>query len=69
MLKGSWTAISYALQLSVVLILTISMFSSNPLDSTRKQWLVPNKIWLTRLVDPLTQKIKWDAKSLSLIHI
>lgn len=63
MLKGSWTAISYALQLSVVLILTISMLSSNPLDSTRKQWLVPNKILLTRLVDPLTQKIKWDAKS------
>jgi hypothetical protein len=63
MLKGSWTTISYALQLLVVFILTISMLSSNPLDNTRKQWLVPNKIWLTRLVDPLTQKIKWDAKS------
>jgi len=63
MLKGSWIAISYALQLLVVIILTSSMLASNPLDSTRKQWLVPNKIWLTRLVDPLTQKIKWDAKN------
>jgi len=61
MLKAGWSTGSYALQLLVIAILALSILISHPLDGNRKQWLVPNKIWLSRLVDPLTQKIKWDT--------
>lgn len=61
MLKAGWSTGSYALQLLVVAILALSILISHPLDGNRKQWLVPNKIWLSRLVDPLTQKITWDT--------
>jgi Ca2+/Na+ antiporter len=63
LMKASWSTVSYALQLLVVAILAVSVMRSDPLENGRKQWLLPNKIWLTRLIDPLTQKIKWDTEN------
>lgn len=58
--------IVYALQLLVVFLLALSLLISDPLQGTlkgtgtRKQWLVPSNVWLTRVVDPLKQKLKWS---------
>jgi hypothetical protein len=56
----------YALQLLVVFLLALSLLISDPLQGTlkgtgtRKQWLVPSNVWLTRVVDPLKQTLKWS---------
>jgi hypothetical protein len=54
----------YGAQLLVVWLLTLELLISNPLtmkDETAKQLLVPNNIWLTRLIDPLKQKIVFSG--------
>ena len=55
----------YCLQLLIVWLLTVALWTSNPLtmkDGTPKQLLVPNNIWLTRLIDPLKQKIVFSGE-------
>jgi hypothetical protein len=55
----------YGAQLLVVWLLTLELLISNPLtmkDETAKQLLVPNNIWLTRLIDPLKQKIVFSGE-------
>ncbi|NBX18215.1 MAG: hypothetical protein EBR09_12705 [Proteobacteria bacterium] len=61
MAKGSYASPQYALQLLVISVMTLSLLMSRPLEE--KQWLVPNKIWLTRLIDPVIQKINWNTKT------
>ena len=54
----------YGVQLLVVWLLTLALLISNPLtmkDESAKQLLVPNNIWLTRLSDPLKQKIVFSG--------
>jgi hypothetical protein len=56
----------YGVQLLVVWLLTLALWTSNPLtmkDGTPKQLLVPNNIWLTRLIDPLKQKIVFSGEN------
>lgn len=60
MLKASGHISQYAFQLLALFVIILSVLTSRPLDDD-KQWLLPNKIWLTRLVDPLVEKIGWDA--------
>lgn len=58
-------SITYFIQLFVVLLLTISVLLPSPLhhqdSAPYRQWLVPTNIWLTRLIDPLTEKLKWSS--------
>ena len=60
-----WRTVAvYGAQLFVVWLLTLALLVSNPLtmkDETAKQLLVPNNIWLTRLSDPLKQKIVFSG--------
>jgi hypothetical protein len=55
---------NYLVQIGVVILWTISLLVSDPLNhrgkNMQRQGLVPTTIWLTRLKDPLKQKVVWS---------
>jgi hypothetical protein len=58
----------YLVQIVLLFIWTISLLISDPLnyrgEQMQRQRLVPTTLWLTRLKDPLKQKIAWhDPKN------
>lgn len=68
MAKHAGGHITYLVQISIVFIWTISILISDPLNyhgkENRRQSLVPTTVWLTRLKDPLKEKIAWHADAL-----
>jgi uncharacterized membrane protein len=68
MSKHAYVQTRYLVQLVLVFIWTISLLVSDPLNyrgkQMQRQGLVPTTLWLTRLKDPLKQKIAWhDPKN------
>ena len=65
MAKHAGGHITYLVQISIVFIWTISILISDPLNyhgkENRRQSLVPTTVWLTRLKDPLKEKIAWHT--------
>jgi hypothetical protein len=55
---------NYLVQIVVVILWTTSLLVSDPLNhrgkNMQRQGLVPTTIWLTRLKDPLKQKVVWS---------
>ena len=70
MAKHAGGHITYLVQISIVFIWTISILISDPLNyhgkENRRQSLVPTTVWLTRLKDPLKEKIAWHAEESAL---
>ena len=63
MSKQAYAQPAYVVQIAIVFIWTLSILISDPLNyrgkQLHRQGLVPTKLWLTRLKDPLKEKIPW----------
>jgi hypothetical protein len=63
MATQAYAQTTYVVQISLVFLWALSILISDPLNyrgkQLHKQRLVPTKLWLTRLKDPLKEKIPW----------